>query len=107
MFQVWLAANAVPLPEASLRYTRLPMDGRVRGARPPIRMPVAEAVRLFAATVRESRPWRSRIAAAPQSTAGGAQRVVWCTWFLTRTFRDEPQRLMPHPEFPVTWLSAR
>ena len=65
-----------------------------------------EPLRSFSVIVFESLPSRSRIAAALQSTVGGAHRTVRCSWLRMTTFREERQRLMPHPVLPRISLSA-
>ena len=107
MLQELLAANAVPVPDASFRKIRLPIDGRVSGACPLMRRPALETVRSFSAIELESLPSRRRMAAAPQSTVGGAQRTVWCTRFRSSVLCEDCHRLIPHPVFPVSSLSAR
>jgi hypothetical protein len=55
----------------------------------------------------ESLASRIRIAAAPQSAAGGAHRMVWSARFRTITLRLDRQSWIPQPLLPLTSLSAR
>ena len=106
MLQEWLAANAMPVPDASFRKTRLPIEGLVSGDWPLMRKPALDVVRSFSAIALESLPSRRRMP-RPAVHRWRAQRTVWCTRFRTSVLCDDCHRLMPHPVLPVTSLSAR